>query len=95
MTTVRIQFSDHALLRMFERRVDARDVHDAVDTGEVLETYPEDTPFPSKLLLGWPRGKPLHVVAADNAEGGVTVIITVYEPDPDKWEPPNYQRRRL
>jgi len=29
--------------------------------------------------------RPLHVVAADVEITGETIIITVYEPDPDIW----------
>ena len=32
------------------------------------------------------RIAPLHVVAADNPEEEDTIVITVYEPEPDQWE---------
>lgn len=53
-------------------------------TGEVIESYPNDLPYPSKLMLGWRGNRPLHVVAADNLESGETIVITVYEPDPQE-----------
>lgn len=59
-----------------------------------IEAYPEDTPYPSHLVLGWCRGRPIHVVVADNAETQETIVITVYEPDPRQWEPGFRQRRR-
>jgi len=43
--------------------------------------YPDDTPYPSRLLLGWRGDKPLHVVAAYNAQDDEQIVITVYEPD--------------
>ena len=46
---------------------------------------PNDTPYPSRLLLGWAGTRPIHVVAAhSNRE---IIIITVYEPDPVLWQP--------
>lgn len=30
--------------------------------------------------------RPVHVVAADNDEREITIVITVYVPDDDKWE---------
>ena len=44
-----------------------------------IKEYPDDKPYPSRLILGWKEGKPLHVVAAE------TIIITVYQPDPTLW----------
>ena len=78
---------------MFERKIGSQDIRYVVDNGETLETYPEDTPFPSRLLLAWLDGRPLPVVAADNLQDQITVIITVYEPDSEHWEPPEYRRR--
>ena len=63
-----------------------RDVVRVLQTGEVIEDYPDDTPYPSRLILGWIRSKPLHVVAAVNARDYETIVITVYEPDPSQWQ---------
>ncbi len=30
--------------------------------------------------------RPIHVVAADNAQADETIVITLYEPDPAEWE---------
>lgn len=32
----------------------------------VKEDYPDDTPYPSRLLLGWHNNRPLNIVVADN-----------------------------
>ena len=86
-------FRTHALQRMFQRRVSVQDVQDVLMAGEIIEDYPLDTPYPSRLVLGWASGRPLHVVAADNARDQETYIITVYEPDPALW--PSDLRRRV
>lgn len=93
MNRFRLVFRVHAIQRMFQRRITEEEVTTVVDSGEVIETYPEDKPFPSRLMLGWSGARPLHVVAADDVEGEETIIITVYQPDPDEWEP-EFRRRR-
>lgn len=93
MAPTRLVFRAHAIQRMFERRIDVADVRAVLDVGEVIERYPKDAPYPSRLLLGWIGSRPIHVVAADNAEAQETIVITVYEPDPAQWEP-GFRRRR-
>jgi hypothetical protein len=58
----RIIFRIHAIQRMFERGIDEADVRAVLITGEVIEDYPADTPYPSCLLLGWRGIRPLHLV---------------------------------
>ena len=86
-------FRVHAIQRMFQRRISAEDVRHVLATGEVIEEYPNDTPYPSRLVLGWSGERPIHVVVADNPEGQETIVITVYEPDPAQWEP-GFRRRQ-
>ena len=90
----RLVFRIHAAQRMSERGITERDVREILATGEILEEYPDATPYVSRLVLGWCRGRPLHVVAAENAEAHETIVITVYDPDPTLWEPGSRQRRR-
>jgi Domain of unknown function (DUF4258) len=71
---------------MVEREISADDVRAIMEQGKEIESYPGDFPYPSRLLLGWRGARPLHVVAADNAEDNETIIVTVYEPHPDLWE---------
>ena len=78
-------FREHALLRMAERGIRHQDVKAALELGEVIRRYPEDTPYPSRLLLHWIEEQPLHVVAAPVGDD-TEIIITVYHPDPALWE---------
>jgi hypothetical protein len=78
---------------MAERRVSRAEVEGVVTEGEVIKDYPDDTPYPSRLILGWSGERPLHVVAADNDEDNETIIITVYEPDPTIWTD-DFRRKR-
>ena len=69
-----------------------QEVGEAAGTAELLEEYPEDRPYPSCLLLGMTRsGRPLHLVAAIDETAPQVILITVYQPDPRKWE--GYRRR--
>ena len=61
--------------------------------GEVIEDYPDDTPYPSSLVLGWIDSRPVHVVLANNTLDGVHVVVTLYEPDDVRWQP-DFRRRR-
>lgn len=57
-----------------------------LETGEMIQDYPEDKPYPSRLVLGWRGSAPIPVVAADSTESDETFVITVYEPTLDLWE---------
>ena len=70
---------------MIERQISVSDVRWVVDSGETIEEYPDDRPIPSRLVLGWVHGRPIHVVAADDQDGDITIVITVYQPDPNVW----------
>ena len=93
MSADRITFRVHAVRRMFRRAISVEDVRRVLADGETIEDYPDDKPYPSRLLLGWRGARPLHVVAAHNAEDGETIVITAYEPDPELWEP-DFRRRK-
>ena len=44
--------SDHAVKRFRERGIKIKDVRTAVYSGEIIEQYPDDYPYPSCLILG-------------------------------------------
>lgn len=70
---------------MFERGIDVSEVLQTLETGETIGRYDDDRPYPSRLMLGWSAGEPLHVVAADTPKGEITIVITAYRPDADLW----------
>jgi len=86
-------FRIHAIQRMFQRRISEDDVRRVLTTGEIIENYPDDIPYPSELILGWCGSRPIHVVIANNADARESIVVTVYEPDPDQWEP-GFRRRK-
>ena len=87
----RVLFSGHAVRQMFQRQIGARDVEAVVRDGEVIAAWFEGHDEHC-LLLGFCRGRPLHVVVA-RREDGACVVVTVYEPDPARWGP-QYKRRQ-
>jgi len=86
MAYEQLVFRVHAIQRMFQRRITDEDVRDVLRTGEVIESYPDDTPYPSRLVLGFRGPRPIHVVAADDLQAGQTIVISAYEPDPARWD---------
>jgi hypothetical protein len=88
----RLLFRVHAIQRMFERQINVDDVREVLISGEVIEDYPDDSPYPSYIKLGWRHSRPIHVVAADNKSTKETIIITVYEPNLSNWKP-GFKRR--
>lgn len=79
-------FRRHAVERMAARNITRDDVEFVVRDGEVIREYADDTPYPSRLILGWSENRPLHVVAADDNAANEIYIITVYEPDSEIWD---------
>ena len=82
---MKIIFRIHAIQRLFERSIDDIDIRKVLASGETIENYPDDTPYPSRLILGWSGDRPLHVVVADNVEENQWIVVTVYEPTPERW----------
>jgi hypothetical protein len=78
---------------MFERNISVKGVVEAVRFGETIEDYSAETPEPSGLILGFQGKRPFHVVVSENLEINQVTIITVYIPDPDKWDKAFKSRR--
>jgi hypothetical protein len=81
----KIIFRVHAVQRMFERNVSAKRVSQALRSGEAIEDYSAEMPDLSRLILSFQGKRPLHIVTSENPETNEITIITVYIPDPDKW----------
>ena len=77
-------FSGHAVKQMFQRRITRDEVKAVLAEGEVIVEYPDDRPYPSYLMLGIVNRRPIHVVAAKDAETQTAYAVTAYEPDGSK-----------
>lgn len=81
----RVIITIHAQERLRQRGIKAKDVRNCIMTGEIIEQYPDDFPFPSCLVFGYSIDKKiLHVVMSD--EGSGSRIITAYYPNTEKFE---------
>jgi hypothetical protein len=43
-----------------------QDVRHVLQSGDTIAEYHDGRPIPSRLVLGWVRHRPIHVVAADD-----------------------------
>ena len=93
MNAQNLVFSRHAIQQMFLRRISKKEVDSVVAYGEVIEENPEDTPFPSYLLLDFVEGKPIHVVFSYDESTDTGYVVTAYIPDPNLWRD-NFRSRR-
>lgn len=85
LTRDTIVVSQHAKNRLWERNIKQKDIKNCILTGEIIEQYPDDFPFPSCLIFGYTAdNKVIHVVASD--EGECARIITAYIPNTKKFE---------
>ena len=85
----RILFTKHAKDEMEEEEfgeIREREIFEAVESGKVIEIYPEDEPYPSCLIYGRTLGdRPLHVLCAYTKDEETVIIITAYQPNPERW----------
>lgn len=70
---------------MFERGLGTADVRAVLDEGKTIADYPDDKPFPSRLIPGFARNQPIHVVVAFDESNGWCNVVTAYLPDPAAW----------
>ena len=89
----RLSWSRHAVARMQERAFTRADVLEGLREGQVIESYADDAPYPSALVLGFVRGRPVHIVVALDSALPEGHIITVYEPSSDEFGP-DWRTRR-
>jgi len=80
-----IKITQHTFVRFQERGILIRDVINTINTGEIIEYYPDDYPYPSCLVLGLSvENDYLHVCCGIGNDK--IWIITAYYPAEDKWE---------
>jgi hypothetical protein len=89
-----LHYSRHAIERMFQRKITPEIINRVVLENNVIASYPNDQPYPSKLILGFANNLPVHVVVAMDQETREGIIVTVYQPDPLLWDE-SYRKRRM
>ncbi|WP_369431569.1 DUF4258 domain-containing protein [Rhodohalobacter sulfatireducens] len=87
------EFSRHAVDQSIIRNISVQEVKQAINKeAKIIEDYPNDKCGPSCLILGLTKqNRPLHIQCSYPSRP-VLKIITLYEPDPEKWI--NFEKRR-
>ncbi len=70
---------------MFSRKISEVEVEAAINEGVIIESYPDDTPFASCLILSFINNCPIHVVYSIDESTNIVYVITAYNPDPAIW----------
>lgn len=87
------EYSLHALDQSIQRRISTSEVEEAIEAGEVIESYPSDKYGPSCLILGrTATGRPLHIHCTAPGRNPLKVI-TLYQPEPSQWI--DFRKRKL
>ena len=82
----RVLFLPHAVRQMSrpDRMIAAADVLAVIQSGEVVEDYPDDVRGHSCLLLGFDAtGRAVHVVCSPKLD--YLALATADVPDPSQW----------
>ena len=85
----KIFYSNHARTEMeVEESGEIADdeVFETIFSGKIIENYPDDEPYPSCLIYGrTTKDRPLHAVCAYSEDENLSIVITVYQPNPERW----------
>ena len=82
----RILWTYHVNLRLKGRFVPRQTILDAVESYEIVESYPDDKYLPSYLLLARLPGDAVHVLFATDVEEDNVRVVTAHRPSPDEWQ---------
>lgn len=90
----RIRITEHADDEAQKDNLTFDEIYFSVLHGQIIESYPTANPYPACLVFGRTfAGEAVHTVWAYNAESGWAVLVTVYRPDPKRWEDWRYRRK--
>ena len=79
----KFRYTKHGAEQRINRHIAGEEIEQAILNGEIIEDYPCDKYGPSGLVYGKTNlGRPLHIQIALLP---MISIITVYEPDQEKW----------
>jgi hypothetical protein len=82
-STYKISFTHTEKFR--QRKIEIRELEEAIFAGQIIEEYPADPRGPSCLILGYTQGnRPLHIVCGIIREE--LLVITAYEPSLEEWK---------
>ena len=79
------EFSQHAVDQTLQRDITVAEIIEAIGVGEMIEDYPNDKYGPSCLIFGYTKAKRALHVQCSYPSRPLLKVITIYEPDPDRW----------
>lgn len=82
----RIVITRHANVEAQADQLSLGELAASVLSGEIIEDYLDDLPYPSCLIHGETAdGNPVHSVWGYDADMRQATLITLYRPDPHRW----------
>ena len=88
------EFSKHAVDQSISRKIRVQEIREAIAIGQVIENYPDDKCGASCLILGMTQNqRPIHIQCSYPSRPLIK-IVTVYEPNPQRWTDDFTQRRQ-
>jgi hypothetical protein len=90
----KILWTYHVNMRLAGRFISRETLLSAVDSFEIIETYPDDKYLPSYLVYAAHRTEAFHLHIAVDRDGDNVRVITAYRPNQDKWEEDLKTRRK-
>lgn len=79
-----INWTAHVLMRLQERNIHPSDIKSCILSGEIIENYPKDYPYPSCLVFGYETSDNILHTVVGVGENSLW-IITAYYPNKQKW----------
>jgi hypothetical protein len=89
-----LSWTYHINMRLQGRFISRQDILGAINTYEVIESYPEDKYLPSYLVYARIGTEVFHVLFAVDVPAEQVRVITAYRPDPEAWESDQKTRKR-
>ena len=87
------RITHHAVEEAGNDKLTLEEIFHSLYSGEIIEDYPGDEPYPSCLICGENAdGEPIHSVWAYDEKDQGAILITVYRPNPTRWI--NWRKRR-
>jgi hypothetical protein len=76
----------HVNMRLAGRYIARDDILGAVESYEIIESYPSDKYLPSYLVFATAAEVVFHVLFAVDVESDNVRVVTAYRPSVDEWD---------
>ncbi len=73
-------------MRLAGRHIARDEIFAAVDSYEIIESYPDDKYLPSCLVFAAQLSAAFHVLFGVDVEADHVTVVTAYRPHANEWE---------